>query len=162
MFLLFCFLHKKKDFCINFFFEDDYLLSSFFKSEQLSTKVFYVADHLLLLLLLFGHPGALARMDLPRARERNKILVARFWSPGVWNCLILPPQKSNAMTSKTFPDKKWVKTPTKNEKTTITAKQPCIYQGDIYIRSAHLTLILPNMTVKFKGKKLHCHARAGQ
>ena len=115
---------------------------------------------LLLLLLLFRHPGALAHMDLPRARERNKTLVARFWTPGVGNCLILPPQKSNAMISKTFPDKKWVKTPPKNEKTTITAKQPCIYQGDTYIRSAHLTLILPNMTVKFTELKLHCHARA--
>ena len=96
-------------------------------------------------------------MDLPRARERNKTLVARFWTPGVGNCLILPPQKSNAMISKTFPDKKWVKTPPKNEKTTITAKQPCILGRLVSHRffwRGVVLMYLSTLNTKIKTKKI--------
>ena len=126
----------------------------------LSTHFFVLllCSFMLLLLLLFGTRGAWAHMGIPRAQERNKTLVARFWTPGVGILWYWPLR--NLWFPRHSRIKKWVKTPPKNEKTTITAQQPCIYQGNIYIRSSELTLILPYMTVKFKVTKLPWHAWA--
>jgi len=76
----------------------------------------------------------------------------------VWESFDISPSKifdfQNILGSK-----KRVKTPLKI-KITITAQQPCIYQGNKYIRSSELSLILPYMTVKFKVSKLPCHTWA--
>lgn len=59
----------------------------------------------------------------------------------------------------THPSKKKNTTNKLKTTVTITAYQPCKYQGNKYIRSCQLTLILPNMTVQLKEQKLPCHAR---
>ena len=78
------------------------------------TILIYIIGNMLL--LLFRHPGALAHMDLPRARERNKTLVASFWTPGGWELFDIAPSEIECNDFQDIPGQKMSKDTTKKWK----------------------------------------------